>query len=184
MDKSSLRVRCRALREAMTPEQVACASARICDHLAAWPVFQQAHTVMTYMAFGNEISLMPLLERFPARRWVIPRTLAKPEPRLILHPYDPTRLVRHRFGMLEPDSSLPVVEPSDLEVVLAPGLVYDRHGYRLGYGGGYYDRLLACVAAIKVGIACAALVMDRIPNDEFDQPVDWLASEMGICQSI
>jgi len=182
--KSILRARCRALREAMTLEQVALASARVCGHLAAWPAFQQAQTVMIYMAFGKEINLTPLVERFPARRWVIPRTLARPEPHLILHPYDPARLVRHRFGMLEPDPHLPIIEPGDLEMVLAPGLVYDRRGYRVGYGGGYYDRLLACVTAVKVGIAYAALMMDRIPNDEFDQPVDWLASEMGICQSI
>jgi 5-formyltetrahydrofolate cyclo-ligase len=180
MDKSALRTRCRALRDAMTTEAVAAASAHVCEHLAVWPVFHQAQTVMAYMAFGNEISLLPLLGHFPGKRWVIPRTMSKPEPHLILHPYDPARLVRHKFGMLEPDSSLPALDPSELDLVFVPGLVYDRRGYRLGFGGGYYDRFLAHVGAVKVGIAFEALIVDCVPNEGFDQYVDWLACEAGL----
>ena len=97
MEKQILRAQCRALRDALTAEAVATASARICERLAAWPMFRQAQTVAAYMAFGNEISLMPLMKRFRDKRWAIPRTLVKPEPHLVFHPYDPTRLVRHRF---------------------------------------------------------------------------------------
>jgi len=135
---------------------------------------------MTYMAFGSEINLAPLMRRAPHKRWIIPRIIHKPEPHLSLHIYDPARLVRHRFGMLEPDASLPVVEPDTLDLVLVPGLAYDRRGYRLGFGSGFYDRLLLHVTAVKVGITYAALIAERIPNDERDQPVDFLACETGI----
>jgi 5-formyltetrahydrofolate cyclo-ligase len=180
MDKSVLRAQCRTLRDAMTAEAVASVGEQICNHLAEWPAFQQARTVMAYMAFGNEVSLQPLMNPSRDKHWVIPRTEARPEPRLILHLYDPARLVRHRFGMLEPDASLPVIEPGALDLVLVPGLAFDRRGYRLGFGGGFYDRFLPHVTAVKVGIVSTALVVDHVPNDCLDQRVDYLASESGL----
>ena len=180
MDKSVLRARCRALRDAMTAQAVASVSERIYQRLVEWPAFRQAQTVMAYMAFGNEVSLLPLMNQSRDKRWVIPRTVTEPGPRLILHLYDPARLVRHRFGMLEPDVSLPVVEPGELDLVLVPGLAFDRRGYRLGFGGGFYDRFLPHVTAGKVGIVATALLVEHVPNDHFDQRVDYVASEAGI----
>jgi 5-formyltetrahydrofolate cyclo-ligase len=179
-DKTLLRAQCRALREAMTAEMVASASERICERLAEWPTFQKAQTVMAYLAFGNEVSLLPLIRQSRDKRWIIPRTVAKPEPHLILHRYDPVRLVQHRFGMLEPDASLPEIEPGALDLVLVPGLAFDRQGYRLGFGGGFYDRFLPHVTAIKVGIVSTALVVEHVPEDHLDQRVDYLASESGL----
>lgn len=167
----------------MTAETVASASASIHHHLAAWLIFQQAQTVMAYMAFGNEINLMPLMNQHSDKRWIMPRTRMKPEPHLTLHPYDPTRLVQHRYGMLEPDASLPVIEPSALDLVLVPGVAFDRRGYRLGFGSGFYDRFLPRVTATTVGIVYEALVVDQVPNDKFDQPVKFLACEAGICET-
>jgi 5-formyltetrahydrofolate cyclo-ligase len=184
MDKSILRTRCRALRDAMTAQAVAFASERICQRLVEWPVFQQAQTVMAYMAFGNEISLLPLMDQSRDKRWVIPRTEARPEPHLILHLYDPARLVRHRFGMLEPDVSLPAIEPGELDLVLVPGLAFDRRGYRLGFGGGFYDRFLPHVTAGKVGIVAQVLLVEHVPNDRFDRRVDYVASEAGISATL
>jgi 5-formyltetrahydrofolate cyclo-ligase len=183
MDKSVLRAQCRARRDAMTGEAVAAASASIREHLMAWPMFQQAQMVMAYMAFGNEINLVPLMEQFRDKRWVIPRTLMKPEPHLVLHPYDSTRLVRHRYGMLEPDASLPVIKPGALDLVLVPGVAFDQRGYRLGFGGGFYDRFLLLVTANTAGIVYKTLVVDQVPNDEFDQPVKFLACEAGIYET-
>jgi 5-formyltetrahydrofolate cyclo-ligase len=182
--KASLRAQCRALRDSMTLEAVVSASARIGDWLASWSLFQQSQTVMAYLAFGNEVNLIPLIGRFPAKRWIVPRTLDKPEPHLVLHLYDAARLVRHRFGMLEPDASLPVVEPGELDMVLAPGIVFDRRGYRLGFGGGFYDRFLPCVRGIRVGIVYQALIVACVPNEAYDQRVDWLACEAGILPTI
>jgi len=184
MDKSVLRAHCRALRDAMTAKAVASVSEHICARLVEWPILQQAQTVMAYMAFGNEVSLLPLMNQSRDKRWVIPRTEARPEPHLILHLYDPARLVRHRFGMLEPVVSLPVIEPGELDLVLVPGLAFDRRGYRLGFGGGFYDRFLPHVTAGKVGIVAKVLMVEHVPNDRFDQRVDYVASESGISTTI
>lgn len=182
--KSILRAECRAQRDAMTRQAVIFASARVCERLAGWPAFQQAHAVMAYMAFGNEINLEPLMRRLAGKRWIIPRILKRPEPHLVLHPYDPDRLVRHPFGMLEPDAGLPVIEPRELDLVLTPGLAFDRRGFRLGLGGGFYDRFLPHVTATTVGIVYAALIVDRVPDEPHDRRVDFLACESAIVPSI
>ncbi len=180
MDKKHLRAQCRKIREALTPEQVAAASRQICDHIAAWALFQQSRTVMTYMAFRNEIDLGRLQTDFPQKQWVIPRIAADPEPHLILHPYDPARLTRHRFGMLEPDLTWPVIAPDQVEMVLTPGLAYDRRGFRLGFGGGFYDRFLPLVRALKVGVVYCSLIVEATPAEAHDYAVDYLACEEGI----
>lgn len=145
-------------------------------------MFQQAHTVMTYLAFRNEIDLGRLLVEWPGKRWIVPRIVAKPEPHLVLHVYDPARLVRHKFGMLEPDPALPVIQPDALDLLLTPGLAFDRRGFRLGLGGGFYDRLLPQVSAPKVGIVYSALILQAIPVEAHDQPVDYVACEEGIAE--
>ena len=183
MDKLHLRTQCRTLRDALTTETVAAASVRICEHLAAWPIFRQAQTVAAYMAFGNEINLVPLMKQFGDKHWAIPRTFIKPEPHLIFHLYDPAHLVRHPFGMLEPAASLPMVEPHELDMILVPGVAFDRWGHRLGFGGGFYDRFLTKVTAAKVGIIYTALIVEPVPHEPFDQFVDFLACETGLVET-
>ena len=84
--------------------------------------------------------------------------------------------------MFEPDRALPIVEPGELDLVLVPGVAYDRRGYRLGFGGGFYDRFLPQVHAIKVGITYTELVMDRCRMTHSTSVVDWIACETGICR--
>jgi len=173
MDKPALRSHFRNLREALSPEEVAAASAAVCRRLAGWPVLQTADTVLTYLAFQNEVDLAPLLRHLPRVRWVVPRIEGR---QLILHPYDPARLVRHPFGMLEPDPGLPVVDPTALDVVLVPGVAFDRRGGRLGFGGGYYDRFLPTTPALRVGVTYDRCLTDALPCTEADQRMDWVVT--------
>jgi 5-formyltetrahydrofolate cyclo-ligase len=101
---------------------------------------------------------------------------------MALHPYDPTRLERHHLGMLEPAAGLPVVAPTTVDVVLVPGVVFDRHGVRLGFGGGYYDRFLPTTPAVRIGIAFDECVADELPCGEHDQYMDWIATPSEIIQ--
>jgi len=163
-----------SLRECLSAREVAASSAAICQRLAAWPLLRQAQSpisILTYLAFRNEPDLGLLFDLLPHVHWAIPRVEGR---RLILHPYDPTRLVRHRFGMLEPAADLPVVDPATLDVVLVPGVAFDRQGGRLGFGGGYYDRFLPTTPALRVGIAFDQCLADALPCDEHDQRMDWI----------
>ena len=172
-NKAALRQQFCTLRERLPPEEVAVASAALCQRLAAWPTLQEAQTALTYLAFRNEPDLGLLFELLPHIRWAVPRIAGKC---LVVHPYDPTRLVRHRFGMLEPAADMPVVDPATLDVVLAPGVAFDRRGGRLGFGGGYYDRFLPTTPALRVGVTLEACLADELPCGEHDQRMDWIAT--------
>ena len=135
------------------------------------------------MPIKNEVDLTPLLTRHSEKRWVLPRIIPEEDHRMVFHPYDAARLVRHPFGMAEPAADLPTVPPEALELVLVPGLAFDRHGWRLGYGGGYYDRFLKGFAGISAGIVFHALLLDDLPHGEFDVPVQWVVTEEGMLKT-
>ncbi len=171
--KAQLRQQFKAYRESLPRESVTSASTHICDRLAAWLVLRRASTVMTYVAFRNELDLRALLELLPEIRWAVPRVEG---PYLIPHHYDPGRLIRHRFGMLEPAPDLPVIAPREIDLVLVPGVAFDRRGGRLGFGGGFYDRFLPTTPALRVGVNYDACLVDELPVYEHDQRVDWVAT--------
>ena len=171
--KHELRRHFRSLRESIPGDEVSAASAAVCRRLADWPVFQRAGTVLTYLAFRNELDLSPLFDRFPGIHWVVPRVAGGG---LIVHLYDPACLVRHPFGMLEPSADLPAVDPGTLDLVLTPGVAFDRRGGRLGFGSGYYDSFLATTPALRVGVTFDRCLTDELPCTERDQRVDWVVT--------
>lgn len=176
--KRALRARCRKVRDELGAAFRDQASRRICDLIAAWEGFRSARVVFTYLPMRGEVDLRPLFDHAPHIQWVIPRVVEAPVPHLRFHLYQADRLVRHRYGMLEPDPSAPVVEPELADVILVPGLAYTRTGYRLGYGGGYYDRLLAQpLRAATLGAVYHALLLDEIPHLAHDLPVGYVVSE-------
>lgn len=177
MDKSSLRQQFVALREGFPANKVAAASAAICQRLAVWPLLsnlQPRPVILTYLAFRNELDLGLLFDLLPHVHWVVPRIVE--EGNMVLHPYDPGRLTRHSFGMFEPAAGLPVVDPTTLDLVLAPGVAFDRQGGRLGFGGGYYDRLLPVTPALRVGVTYDECLTSTLPRDEYDQQMDWIVT--------
>jgi 5-formyltetrahydrofolate cyclo-ligase len=76
------------------------------------------------------------------------------------------------FGLKEPEvSKTSVCKKEEIELMLVPGLVFDLRGYRIGFGGGYYDRYLAEFSGRKVSLAFSEQVQELVPNDEYDLPV-------------
>jgi len=171
--KAGLRERFRALRESMVPEQVRASSLAVCRQLAGWAPLRQAHTVLTYLAFRNELDTSSLFDLLPKVRWLVPRVS---DGNLVLHCYDPACLVRHRFGMLEPAPQLPTVDPTVVDLVLTPGVAFDRRGCRLGFGGGFYDRFLPTTGALRVGVTYDSCLVDELPASERDQRMHWVVT--------
>jgi len=178
--KRELRQRCKTIRKELSDATRQRASQAICVRLAAWDVFQASDAILAYMPIYSEVDLRPLLVGFPGKRWLLPRLLPGENGRMVFHTYDPDNLIMHRFGMAEPASHLPQVPPEDIQLVLTPGLAFDRSGWRLGYGGGYYDRFLAKFDGVSAGIVYQALLLNTLPHARYDLPVDWLATEEGI----
>lgn len=149
----------------------------VADALAAWPPLFGA--VATYLAMESEIDVARATEGGNCSI-LVPRT--EPGGRLTLHHRGNTPLRRHRFGFLEPGAGSDPVPLDEVDVVLVPGMVFDRHGFRIGHGAGMYDRLLAelPVGVIRVGVAVDACVVDRLPREAHDRSVDWIATESGV----
>ncbi len=182
--KKALRLQCRETRKALGREGRELAGQAICTHIEAWPAFQQADVILTYLPMRGEVDLLPLLERRPEKRWLVPRVLPEENHRMAFHPYDPARLVRHEYGMLEPAADLPEIPPAEVQISLVPGLAYDRQGWRLGYGGGYFDRFLKDFTGTSLGIIYQALLVESIPHGERDVPVIWIVTENGIFEAM
>ena len=87
---------------------------------------------------------------------------------------------RASFGMMEPTPDSPQHMPT---IVVTPLLAFDAEGFRIGYGGGYYDRTLAALRAAgpvtAIGVAYEAQEVAEVPRDHFDQPLDWIVTEIG-----
>ena len=175
--KSQLRQHCRKLRASLGEETRARASQSICERVETWPIFQQSQTILTYMPIKGEVDLTPLLTRHPEKQWILPRILPEENHRMVFHPYDAGRLVRHPFGMAEPAADSSTVPPEAIQLALVPGLAFDRHGWRLGYGGGYFDRFLQDFSGVSVGVVFHALLLDEIPRGPFDVPMQWIVTE-------
>ena len=175
--KARIRKDCRQVRQALGETFRAGSSQAICAKIEDWSIFQKARVRLSYMPVKSEVDLRSLLEKYPGKSWVLPRILPEETHSMCFHPYDPQRLTIHPFGMAEPASDLPVVSPEQIELALVPGLAFDRNGWRLGYGGGYYDRFLREFGGISLGVVYDVLLLENLPRDKHDMPMQWLASE-------
>ncbi len=173
IDKIELRQTYCTIRENLSEAEVAARSAAVCERLAEMPVVTEAHTILAYMAFRNEVDLRPLFDLLPDTRWVLPRIEGQ---RMTLHPYEPDRLVRHPYGMLEPRADAPSVEPDEIDVVLVPGVSFDARGGRLGFGGGFYDRFLVHTEATRIGVCYDCCLAEELPCAEHDKRMNWVVT--------
>ena len=139
--------------------------------------------VSGFHAFGDEINVLPLLARLARAGWetALPVVVAKGKP-LEFRAWVPgAPLVPGRWDIPQPPEGAKVVAP---DVVLVPLLAFDRQGYRLGYGGGFYDRTLAGLRAEKaitaIGVAFAGQEVQAVPRDSFDARLDYMMTEREI----
>jgi 5-formyltetrahydrofolate cyclo-ligase len=176
--KQQLRQTCKQSRSQISENAQGAASASICVQIENWLHFQQAQIILAYLPIKGEVDLTSLLHDHTGKVWAAPRI--KPGGLMDFHKYDPVRLTSHSFGMLEPDRDCPIIAPEQVQLALVPGLAFDRKGWRLGYGGGFYDRFLANYRGITAGIAYQALLLDNIPHASHDIPMQYLITEAGI----
>jgi 5-formyltetrahydrofolate cyclo-ligase len=146
------------------------------------PVARKTETsvISVFHSFDTEISTFELFDKLVADGWTtaLPVVIAKNTP-LVFRLWAPgDALVLGRWNIQIPPESAPEVLP---DVLLVPLLAFDRKGFRLGYGGGFYDRTLEKLRALKkvtaIGIAYAGQEVDAVPHEDFDQRLDWIMTE-------
>ena len=146
------------------------ADEELTQRLLELPAFQEAKTLATYLSFDHEFSTANLIKAALqlGKRVCVPRTY--PQGRMEFVEYDPDILEKTRFGLLEPNEQGKVVDKAEIDLIHVPGLVFQSKGYRIGYGGGYYDRYLADYTGKTVS-TIYSIQQKEFQPDVFDQAV-------------
>ena len=182
--KQELRKNILTVRRGMSPEAVAAGSDQLAEHLCSWPTYQAAKTIMLYLAMPDE----PHLDKVISHALAAGKTICVPHMRKVCGLMDAAvitnldDLVVGQYNLLTPNpATLKLLEPGELDLIIVPGVAFDKEGRRLGMGAGYYDRfLLKAAKAELIGAAWAAQILEKVPTDEHDRPVNYLVTENGI----
>ena len=179
--KRQLRTHCLARRTALAGAGLASASRGIAGRLCAEAEYTGARVIHTYVSKAQEVETDGIVRRAleEGRRVVVPVVAAGQRDLRHAEIECLDELVPGPFGLRQPASaSARWIEQSGiLDLVLVPGLAFDANGNRVGYGRGYYDRFLGRVAAPLVGLVPNALLIEEVPMDEHDVPVDLVLTE-------
>jgi 5-formyltetrahydrofolate cyclo-ligase len=180
--KATLRKKLLQKRRSLSLEAWQCKSQQICHHLQAFPLFQNAETILTYLSFRQEpdLSSLFLLDKV----WGVPRCVEKSLSWHVFPSEFPTQ--RGLYGMTEPHVDAPIVTVDRVDLMLIPCVACDGRGYRLGYGGGFYDRLLTSPqwdTKPTIGIVFQFGLMESWAIDPWDYPLQFICTEAGVIEA-
>ena len=176
--KSELRKQVLQEMKAISQEQKQAIDQALTEGLLQHPFYQEANTIATYLSFPHEFQTQELIEQAlkDGKKVLIPKTY--PKGRMDFVVYDPQQLVKTSFGLLEPQGNLEIVDVSKIDLIHVPGLVFTTKGYRIGYGGGYYDRYLKHFSGHTLSTIYPCQIQDFIP-EKHDIPVQEVLIDEG-----
>lgn len=170
--KSALRREILAQRNRLKPEEKEKMDRQILKRLLDWEPLWTGRPVFLYLSFGSEVNTWPLLEELFRRKIPVaaPRVAGREMDFYRIHGKEELRAGYK--GIPEPSADCPKAETEE-SVILVPGAVFDRRGYRIGYGGGYYDRYLAVHKNVKtLAAAYPFQIVEEVIREEWDRPVE------------
>ena len=169
-------------RRALSSESRKQKSQAIVDCLIELSLFKDAMIIATYLPLKSEVNLSRLLRsNLRSKSFVAPRTLLNLE--LSFHRVTSSDALEVGFGDIQqPTEAADLVAPSAIDLFLVPLAACDRQGNRLGFGKGFFDRALADVPGYKLGIGFHCQLVDHVPFDSYDVPMNGFISEEGLIQ--
>ena len=176
--KSELRKQVLQEMKAIPRKQKQAIDQALTEGLLQHPFYQEANTIATYLSFPHEFQTQELIEQAlkDGKKVLIPKTY--PKGRMDFVVYNPQQLVKTSFGLLEPQGDLEVVDASQIDLIHVPGLAFTTEGYRIGYGGGYYDRYLKHLSGHTLSTIYPCQVQDFI-TENHDIPVQEVLIDEG-----
>ncbi|MFC4182671.1 5-formyltetrahydrofolate cyclo-ligase [Saccharococcus thermophilus] len=183
--KKQIRKTMQAKLQQLTDEEKQAYDKQIAENLYRLPQWKNADTIAITISKGKEIDTTPIIKR----AWSEGKTVSVPK----CDPATKTMVFRQitsfsqlessYFGLLEPIEALTSeIKKSDMDMIIVPGICFSKNGYRIGYGGGYYDRYLRNVSAPTVSLAYSFQVVDFLPIEEHDVPVQMIITNEGVIQ--
>lgn len=179
-EKAQLRRQVRAALAAMAPEELRASDDALFTRFLALPQVKKARTVFAFWGVpGREPDTGRLVEQLArqGKRVALPCTLSQGQLEFRLF-ISREKLAAGPHGILEPDRDCPLIPARAAELILVPALCCDKGGFRLGQGGGCYDRWLAKHPCPSVCLCRRALLRDALPTDTHDYPVDLVLTEL------
>jgi 5-formyltetrahydrofolate cyclo-ligase len=179
--KDAFRTEMRAVRSAIPADVRASRSRMIADRLLAIPEIERTRRCLTFLSFGSEVSTQPVLAGLRSRGVSVAVPVLDGGEMQAVELRDGARLVPSSYGAMEPEERA-AVRPEEIDLVVAPGLAYDRSGRRLGYGGGYFDGFLRRVRSdcAVAGVCFAEQVVDEVPAGPDDVAVGLVVSDAEV----
>ena len=169
--KKSLRKQVLQELKALSKEEKQNINEWLTDQLLQHPFYKEAKTIATYLSFPHEFQTAKLIEQAQkdGKTILIPKTYSQGKMDFVL--YEPEKLEKNSFGLLEPQGEATILEPSQIDLIHVPGLAFNSSGYRIGYGGGYYDRYLEHFLGHTISTLYPCQIQDFQP-DSHDIPVE------------
>lgn len=188
--KNQIRKEMLKLRKTLCEYEIEEKSKKIYERLAAMDMFRDAKNIMAYMAFRNEVDTLPIINHClrENKKMILPVSIKETKQLLLSELKDPYKeLHEGTYGIKEPAREyIRPFHSRELDLILVPAVAFDPSGYRLGYGGGYYDRFLASLTrkTPSIGLSFEMQIIDKVPSEPTDQPVDYIVTEMRIINCV
>lgn len=176
MEKIEIRKRIKDLKSMMLENEKFKAAEEVFARFEQTAAFLMANHILIYHSLPDELSTRGFLSKWNGKKhFYLPRVNGV---NLDILPYDESRIELGAFHIEEPTGNN-TVNPDEIELVVVPGVAYDRAGNRLGRGKGFYDRLLQSTKATKVGVCYEFQLVDEIPTEPHDVKMDMIISQNG-----
>lgn len=180
--KNALRAEYKLVRAEMSAEERAARDEKVCRAVTSLASYRFARTVLMYAPTGMEIDVSPIARHALESGKKIAYPLCNVEEHTMVFKVvsSPDELLKGSYSIPEPPEDAENLTDLSGTICLVPGLVFDKEGYRVGYGKGYYDRFLSTYTGTKLGIVYSDFILDRVPRGRYDRRVDILVTEGGI----
>lgn len=189
MDKKILRSEILKKRKSLSQEELIEKSSSIAKLLFSSEQYKNSKYIMCYIDFRNEVKTEEIVKTAlkEDKNIIIPITIVETRQLILSQLYDYDKeLETGTYGILEPKKEyIREVAPKLIDLVLMPGVAFDRRGYRIGYGGGYYDRFLTKIdkSVSKIALAFELQMVPRVKEGRYDIPVDYIITEKEIIKA-
>jgi len=183
MDKPGLRRSILCDFETITPAECSEASELIASHVLGLPELERPVALMLFLSMPDEVDTDPMVQGCldAGHRVYAPRTIRRPRRMIPVRVASLAEVEVGAYGIREPAGD-ETINPTELDLVIVPAVAFDRRCGRLGRGGGYYDRFLCALrpGAVTCGVALSRYVIDAVPTEAHDRPVDIIVTERGV----
>ena len=168
-----------SLKRSYTKTTLQDLSAKIMERLEETDLFRQASCIALYHAISGEVQTAGLIEKWYREKKLLLPLIKGNDLQLLLYSGKES-LKAGAFGILEPTEDCMAVPENEIDLIIVPGVAFDRQLNRMGRGKGYYDRLLSTLQAPKIGICFDFQLQDTVPTESFDKKMDMIITEKEI----